>query len=101
MATDEKIIRAIFAAIDDVNEHLPKQHKIDKSVQSVLIDESKHLDSLAVVSLMVAIEQNIEDQCGVVINLTDGDAVSQTDNPFKSVEKLADHISMLVGAKKQ
>ena len=101
MTRDQKIVEAIFRAVDEVNEYLPKQQMIEKSLQTVLIDESTQLDSLALVSLIVAIEQTIEDECAVAINLADGDLLSKEDNPLKNIEKLADYISFLVGATKR
>jgi acyl carrier protein len=96
----DPIIRTIFDAVDQVNEHLPNQHKIDKSMQTVLVDNSRGLDSLTIVTLIVAIEQRIEEKYGKAINLADGESLSRTANPFRSIEKLADHISLLIGAAK-
>jgi acyl carrier protein len=96
----DPIIRTIFDAVDQVNEHLPNQHKIEKSLQTVLLDNSRGLDSLTIVTLIVAIEQRIEEQYGKAINLADGESLPRTVNPFISIEKLADHISLLIGAAK-
>jgi acyl carrier protein len=101
MASDERLIRAIFAAVDEVNEQLPNQRKVNKSMHAVLIGRGKQMDSLAFVNLIVAIEQKIEDEFGVVINLADGDILSQASDSFENLEKLADYISVLMGAKKQ
>ena len=93
-----RITNAIFTAVDEVNEILPKHRRIDKSIDALLFDESGTLDSLAFVTLIVAIEQKIEDEYAVAINLADGDTLSQKDSPFKTVGKLVDHISLLVTA---
>src|SRR5262245_9273729 len=97
---NEEIIRAIFAAIDEVNEHLPRQRKIEKSARAVLIDDSRQVDSLTLISLIAAIEERIDEEYAVLINLADSDVLSHINNPFKSVETLANHIEFLLGAKK-
>lgn len=101
MVKDERILRAIFDAVDEVNEYLPKRHRIEKSRGTALIDESNQIDSLALVSLIATIEQKVEDEFAVAINLADGGLLSRINNPFKSLATLADHISLLIGARKQ
>jgi acyl carrier protein len=96
----DPIIRTIFDAVDLVNEHLPNQHKIEKSMQTILFDNSRGLDSLTIVTLIVAIEQRIEEKYGKAINLADGESLCGTANPFLNIETLADHISLLIGAAK-
>jgi acyl carrier protein len=101
MAKDERIVQVIFDAVDEVNEYLPKHQKIDKTMDTILIDELSQVDSLALVNLMATIEQKVEDEYAVAINLTDGDLLSQINNPFKSIATLADHIFLLIGGEKQ
>jgi acyl carrier protein len=86
MTMDERIIRAIFAAIDEVNEHLPRHQQIDKSIQTVLTGDARQVDSLTLISLIAAIEERIEEECGVAINLVDGDVLSHANNPFRSIK---------------
>jgi acyl carrier protein len=97
---DEGIIQAIFDALDEVNEHLPEHRKIEKSSQTPLTGDSSGLDSLTIVSLIVTIEQRIEEKYDVLINLVDAEALSQEENPFQDVGKLAEHIYSLMGAAK-
>ncbi len=101
MTTDQRIIRAICGAIDEVNEQLPKNHKLHKSINATLFDNSGKLDSMAFVSLIVAIEQKLQDECDVSINLADGDVLSAKDSPFHTVKKLTDHISTVLNAENQ
>jgi acyl carrier protein len=101
MAKDERIIQVIFDAVDEVNEYLPKHQKIDKTMDTILIDELSQVDSLALVNLMATIEQKVEDEYAVAINLTDGDLLSQINNPFENIGTLADHIFLLIGEKKE
>jgi acyl carrier protein len=47
------------------------------------------LDSMALVGLVVALEQAIEDRYGVTVPLADEKALSQRDSPYRSVTSLA------------
>jgi acyl carrier protein len=54
------------------------------------------LDSLALVSLVVAVEQAIEDEVGVSVSLADAKALSQRHSPYRTIGTLADYASELV-----
>ena len=49
------------------------------------------LDSMGLVSLVVAIEQAVEDSYGVQISLADEKALSQTRSPYRTVATLAQY----------
>lgn len=94
---DNRLIRTIFRAIDDFNQELPQEEQLEKSADTLLFGESGRLDSLGLVNLIVLIEQEIEDEFDVSIIIADERAMSQERSPFKTVQRLADYISMLVG----
>jgi acyl carrier protein len=54
------------------------------------------LDSLALVSLVVAVEQAIEDELGVSVSLADAKALSQRHSPYRTIGALADYAGELV-----
>jgi len=90
----ERIIRVIFKALDEVNQLLPKEARLEKSVDAVLFGTSSSLDSLGFVNLIVAVEQGIEDIFEIKIALADERAMTQKNNPFKTIGTLADYIAM-------
>lgn len=49
------------------------------------------MDSLALVSLVIAVEQGIEERFGVNIELADDKALSQKNSPYRSIGTLADY----------
>jgi len=95
----EKIFQAVYRAIDQVNETLPKEKHIEKAPQTVLFGSEKGIDSLGLTMLIVAIEQKIEEDFDAVITLVDASTMSEEHSPFLSVEKLATHITSLVEEK--
>lgn len=96
MTRRERVVQAIFSAVDEVNEQLLKEEQLKKSIDTVLFGRSGKLDSLGLVTLIVAIEQKIEEQFGVTITIADDKAMSQKDSPFKTIGTLVDYISWLL-----
>ena len=60
MTARNKILEGIYAAIDEVNEQLPEDQNLEKSLETVLLGSSGKLESINLVNLLVAIEENIE-----------------------------------------
>jgi acyl carrier protein len=54
------------------------------------------LDSVNVVSLIVELEEEIADCCGVSITVADDLAMSQQRSPFRTIGSLADYIQGLM-----
>jgi acyl carrier protein len=48
-------------------------------------------DSIGLVSLVLAVEEAVEDEYGVTIALADQRAMSQNSSPFRSMQSLAEH----------
>lgn len=91
---DGGILQAIYRAIDEVNPQLPPGNRIDKSPDTVLLGESAHLDSLTLISLIVAIEQEIDRTFHVTVNLIDTeDITSMQTSPIRTIGSLVHHAS--------
>jgi len=101
MSDNEKFIQAIFVTIDEVNEQLPEEQRLTKSIDTVLFGESGKLDSLGLVNLIVGTEQRLEELFEVSLTLADEKAISQKNSPFRTVGTLAEYISKLMEEKAQ
>jgi D-alanine--poly(phosphoribitol) ligase subunit 2 len=97
MIDGEKVIQAIFDAMDEINEQRPESRQLEKSADTVLFGESGLLDSLGLVNLIVAVEQRLEDDFGVSVALADEKAMSRRSSPFRTVKTLADYAASLIG----
>lgn len=97
MSDNEKVIQAVMAAIDELNEQLPKEKRLEKSVDTPLFGNGSDLDSLGLVSLATTIEQKIEEDLGITMTLLEDIAALEDANPFKTVKTLADYISSMLG----
>ena len=54
MIKNERIIQAIFSAINEVNHLMPDEKQLEKSVNTALSGTSSELDSLGLVNLIIA-----------------------------------------------
>jgi acyl carrier protein len=92
----KKIIEVIYKSINEMNSQLDDKIKLVESTETVLMGSDGKLDSLALVNLIVVIEQNIEDKFDVSITIADERAMSQKRSPFRTIGTLADYIDMLL-----
>ena len=92
----KKIIEVIYKSIDEMNSQLDDKIKLVESTETVLMGSDGKLDSLGLVSLLVTIEQNIEDEFDVSFIIADERAMSQKRSPFRTIGTLADYIDMLL-----
>ena len=89
-------MQLIFNSIDELNEQLLNDIQLQKSKETILFGENGQLDSLALVNLIVIIEQNIEDKLNVSITIADEQAMSQKHSPFRTIETLMNYIQILL-----
>jgi hypothetical protein len=94
MNKNEKILEAIYIALDEVNMMLPSIERIEKSKNIVLIGPIAVVDSLQLMNLIVGIEQQIEIIFDSSIILTDEKAMNHSPNPFTSISTLVEYISL-------
>jgi len=96
MTNNKRITNVIFSAVEEVNGQLPRKQRLEKSIDTILFGKSGKLDSLALVNLIVAVEEKIQEEFGVTVTLADERAMSQTNSPFKSLGTLADYVALLL-----
>jgi acyl carrier protein len=99
MKTDDKIKEALFSAIDDINQLLSEEQRLEKNLNAFVYGDVGKLDSLGLVNLIVAVEKKIEDDFGILITLADDKAMSKKNSPFRTVGTLVNYISVLLEEK--
>jgi acyl carrier protein len=93
---NEKIVEALYAAIDDVNRQRVGEPPLSKSHETALYGSASELDSLGLVNLIVAAEQHIQEGFGRAVILADDRALSHDPSPFSTVGALADYVEVLL-----
>ncbi len=96
--TSERLISLIEDRLRDILDS--EETNIDSSVngRTELFGESGLLDSVGLVSLVVAVEQTIEDEFGVIVSLADERAMSQKKSPYRTIATLAAYAQKLLDA---
>lgn len=83
----EIILRELAAMADQDDVPLA----VEPSLETPLFGDGGVLDSLGLVELITAVEQEIESEAGVTVSLADEQAFSQRQSPFATVATLADY----------
>jgi acyl carrier protein len=92
----ETILAAIYRAVDWINGELPPDRQLVKARETRLLGSLSVLDSMHLVSLIVAIEREVEDTFSLTLTLVDERALSMKESPFRSIKSLADYIGILI-----
>lgn len=86
----------IVACLRELSIQQNLQVPADVGSATALFGDSGMLDSLALVALVVAVEQAIEDELGVSLSLADEKALSQKRSPYRTIGSLADYARGLI-----
>jgi acyl carrier protein len=93
-----QIAGLILSSLDDVlamgKDDRPDPTQLGDDTR--LIGRKGVLDSMGLVTLIVDVEQRLEEEYDLVVVLADERAMSQKHSPFRSVGSLADYICQLV-----
>lgn len=89
-----KIVEIISDSIEDINES--GNDITFNGIETELMGGKSALDSLGLVSLIIQIEQKIEDEYNVNIIIADEKAMSLRNSPFRTVSTLANYIEKLI-----
>ena len=90
------ISRLVFDCINQYQEELDNKIDISEGEQTRLFGGNGQLDALALVSLIVNIEEAIETELGVSLILADEKAMSRRTSPFSRISNLIDYIEELI-----
>lgn len=90
----EKILSIIYDEMNALMEQDSVQGEMNE--ETGIYGSSGRLDSMGLVSLLVAVEQAVEDEFDIEIAIANAKAMSQKNSPFKTVGSLADYVTELV-----
>jgi D-alanine--poly(phosphoribitol) ligase subunit 2 len=97
--TEARIAEVILRTLTDLDEQgVVALEGEQVGPDTELFGESGLLDSVGLVSLVVAVEQELEDELGVHVGLADERALSQRSSPYRTVGTLAGYAAGLVPA---
>jgi len=88
----DAVVTIIKKAVTEVMDQAGLPPPTSLSDDTVIVGKDAVLDSLGVVSLIVEVEQALEQQHDVAVTLASDKAMSQKNSPFRTVGVLADHV---------
>lgn len=96
---NDKLVKLIVENLEQLH---GEQLKIPTTVgaDTTLFGRDGILDSMALVSLVVALEQAIEDKLGATVSLADERAMSQQHSPYRTIGTLAAYAERLIAEAK-
>ena len=92
MAENERILKAVYSAIDELNAQLPPGVSVEKTLDGPLYGESGKLESLDFVTLVMEVEEKIKAEFGVDITIADEHLLSKKESPFSTVRTLIEYL---------
>ena len=92
MAPDERISKAVFSAVDELNTQLPAGVSVEKSLDAPLYGARGKLESLDFVTLIMEVEEKINAEFGTDITIADENLLSKAKSPFSTLRTLIEYL---------
>src|SRR5438105_14345798 len=92
MPNDERIAKAVYAAVDELNEQLPAGVHVDKTLDAPLYGSTGKLESLDFVTLIMEVEEKINAEFGTDITIADEHLLSKQKSPFSTIGTLIEYL---------
>ena len=88
----DQVVEIIVKTTEDLLGSMPNHPPIHVDEKTVLIGEGGIIDSLNLVSLILDVEEYLEERMGLSVILADERAISRERSPFRTIEALADYV---------
>jgi len=99
MTNEERITKAVYAAVDELNAQLPGGVEIEKSLAAPLYGASGKLESLDFVTLIMEVEEKVNAEFGADITIADENLLSKEKSPFSTLGTLIEYLQELLKEK--
>lgn len=88
----DRVLGAVYRAVDDINDVLPPEEHLDKSLEAHLLGREARFDSLGLVSLIVNVEERVIEEFQLALILGDEQAMSRQRSPFRTLGTLIEYV---------
>ena len=96
MANDERVSKAVFNAVDELNKQLPAGVSVEKSLDAPLYGAGGKLESLDFVTLIMEVEEKINAEFGTAITIADENLLSKAKSPFSTLRTLIEYLEEML-----
>jgi acyl carrier protein len=94
----ERVVEAIFVAVDELNQQLRRSQRLAKSLDTRITGDGS-LDSLGLLNLIVLVEEKVDQAFGIAVTLTDDQVLAGQADAFHTLGSLTDFVHRAVAAK--
>ena len=91
-----KVDAIIQHAVEQVNNTLSKPHVLDFKKDVILFGENGIFDSIALVTLILNVEEELSNQLEIHFSLASEKAMSRRNSPFHSIETLSQYVMEMI-----
>lgn len=92
----DEVMELICNSVREFTESSGKMLDGELNEKTRLFGGSELLDSLGLVSVLMDVEQQVNDRLGLTITIADERAMSQERSPFRTVGSLTDYVLLLI-----
>ena len=92
----QDIVALVLEATQELVSTMPEPPAVSLSEDTMLFGDEGFLDSMYLVTLVIDVEQKLQEQLELNLTLADQRAMSQEHSPFQTVGTLADYVWDLV-----
>ncbi len=92
----QQVLQTVIATLQEINRTLPPESRIEVADGTVLFGTGGSLDSFGLVTLIVGLEQRVEQGFGIALMLSEEVDFWRPDNPHRTVHDVADYVATLV-----
>lgn len=85
----DEVLAEVLHCVSELNRQLPAGERLEPAAGAVLLGDEGRLDSLALVNLLVAVEERVAGRFGLEVSLIDAVAEDDGAAPFATVGDLA------------
>jgi acyl carrier protein len=89
-------LEMVYNALDETDAQSLTGAPVAKTTEAPLLGSDQGVDSLTIVNLVVAIEEQIQKRTGKTIVLVDEDSMALQEHPFRTVGTLAAYVEKLI-----
>ena len=86
------VLDIIINSVHEINQNLDDKLPVEQGVLCPLYGDAMALDSISLVSLIVTIEQRLEDQFRIPLILASEKAMSRRNSPFLTIGSLTNYV---------
>jgi len=98
LSQKDELVELIVQNIEELGDQEDVELPEKLGATTPMFGEAGFLDSMSLVSLVVAIEQSLEERYGKTISLADEKALSRQHSPYRTIETLAEYAAEALDA---